>query len=431
MQDMVKVKTHTPASIKIIKVKERPTINAESFSDRKKEKIREREIVYGGVKKSSKKSKYRLFFVAFISVLFLLFALSFLFSGAKITIIPKVKEIQLNDNLTATKDLSTPGLSFDLVVISGEENKSIQGGEMKDTTIKATGTIIVYNSYNSSPQMLDIDTRLEGSNGKIYKTSNKITVPGITKDGKPGNVEVGIYGAEGGEEYNSTPLDFKILGFKGTPKYSKFYARSKGDISGGFKGKSPVVSSLDKASAVNELKAILETKLVKKVTDQIPSGFILYKDAVFTSILDKDITFSPDKDNKVSVKVKGTLYGFLFDEKKLTKKIAEDIVDKYAGEDIYIPNIRDMSFVLADKENVSFADVKSINFTLTGTSKIIWKVDQTSFINDVLGKKKTEFNQILSKYPNIDSAELVLRPFWKSSFPDKSKSIQVIVNYPK
>ena len=383
-------------------------------------------------KSPNKGSKYRIYFVALISVVFLLFALSFLFSGAKVTIVPKVKEIPLNnENLSATKDSSTPGLPFDLVIISGEENKTIQGGVVKDVTIAATGTILIYNSYSSSPQVLAIDTRLEGSNNKIYKTSKKITVPGMTKDGKPGSIEAGIYAAEIGEEYNSTPLDFKILGFQGTPKYSKFYGRSKGDITGGFKGKSSIVSALDKTTAVSELKATLETKLLKKATDQIPSGFILFKDAIFLSIDDQNVSFIPDKENTTLVNIKGTLYGFLFDEKKLTTKIAQDIIDNYDGSGIYMPNIRDLTFSLSDKENISFADVKSINFSLSGTPRIIWRVDEAKFTADLLNKKKSNFNQILSQYSNIDTAVLVIRPFWKTSFPDKSKNIQIIVNYPK
>jgi len=115
--------------------------------------------------------KYRIYFVALISVVFLLFALSFLFSGAKIVITPKIREIPLNsENLSAAKDPNIPGLSFDLVVISGEENKTIQGGEEKEVEISAKGVVLIYNSYSSSSQVLDINTRLEGSNGKIYKT---------------------------------------------------------------------------------------------------------------------------------------------------------------------------------------------------------------------------------------------------------------------
>lgn len=418
LQDMVKVKTPQRMPIK-----ER---QMETERERIPTKLKQNN------KSPNKSSKYRIYFVALISVVFLLFALSFLFSGAKVTIVPKVKEIPLNnENLSAAKDSSTPDLPFDLVVISGEENKTIQGGVVKDVTVAATSTILIYNSYNSSPQVLAIDTRLKGSNNKIYKTSKKITVPGMTKDGKPGSVEVGIYAAGAGEEYNSTPLDFKILGFQGTPKYSRFYGRSKGDITGGFKGKSSIISALDKTTAVSELKATLETKLLKKATDQIPNGFILFKDAIFLSIDDQNVSYTPDKDNMTLVNIKGTLYGFLFDEKKLTTKIAQDIIDNYDGSEVYIPDIRDLTFTLSDKENISFADVKNINFSLSGTPKIIWKVDEAKFTTDLLNKKKNNFNQILSQYPNIDSAVLVIRPFWKTTFPNKSKNIQIIVNYPE
>jgi len=424
LQDMVRVKTPQRP------IKERPVDNVQSFTERIEKKEEKKEIIFNKINQNNKKSKYRFYLVALISVVFLLFALSFLFSGAKVTVTPKIKEIPINENLSATKDSNISGLSFDLVVISGEENKTIQGGEEKEVEIPAKGTVIIYNSYSSSSQSLDIDTRLEGSNGKIYKTSKKITIPGMINS-KPGSVEVDIYGSSSGEEYNSAPIDFKVFGFKGTSKYSKFYARSKGDITGGFKGKTSVVSSLDKATTVSELKATLETKLLKKVSDQIPSGFILFKDAVMLNIDDKNINFIPGKDNMITVNVKGTLYGFLFDEKKLTKKIGEDIIDKYDGDDIYIPNIRDLAFSFSNKDGIASADIKSISFALSGTPRIIWKVDEAKFVTDILNKKKKDFNQILLQYPNIDSAELVIRPFWKSSFPEKSKSIEVIVNYPK
>lgn len=419
LQDMVKVRNNS--SLQVAGKKEK------IFQKPEPKKELELESELGQNKKGS---KYRIYFVALISVLFLLFALSYLFSGAKITIKPKVEDIPINEKLTALKDSNVSDLSFDLVVISGEENKIVEGGEEKDVAIKATGTVLIYNSFSSLPQNLDIDTRLEGSNGKIYKTVKKITVPGMTGD-KPGSVEVGIYGAEAGEAYNSVPLDFKIFGFKGTPKYEKFYARSRGDITGGFKGKSPIVSSLDKASVISELSSTLETKLVKKITDQIPSGFVLFKDAVFLKINDKDVSFTLNKENKTVANVKGTLYGFLFDEKKLTKKIAKDIIEEYNGDEVYMPNIRELTFSLNDKENISFADTKNINFSITGTPEIIWKIDEVKFASDIIGKKKEDFNKILSQYPNIDSAELVIRPFWKSSFPETTKNIEIIVNYPR
>ena len=424
LQDMVRVKK-SPTDIKNNK-KQSVARNTESSSVRN-DRI---EKVYNQAKRSGRGPKYRIYFVALISIIFLLFALSFLFSGAEITLVPKVEDISLNDNLSAAKNSNVSSPSFDLVVISGEENKLIKGGEIKNVAIAATGTVVVYNSYSFSSQNLDIDTRLEGSNGKIYKTIKKIIVPGM-KDSTPGSVEVGIYATDTGGDYNSTPLDFKIFGFKGTPKYSKFYARSKGEITGGFEGKSSVVSSLEKTAVISELKTTLKTELSGKIINQIPSGFILFKDASFLSIDEKDASFTPDKDDMISVNLKGTLYGFLLDEKKLTTQIAKDAIDDYDGSEVYIPNIKDLTFLLSNKDNISFANVNSIDFALSGNPKIVWKIDEKKLISDILGKKKSDFNKILSQYKSIDTAQLSIRPFWKTSFPEESKSVEIIVNYPK
>jgi len=376
-------------------------------------------------------SRYMLWLVAFISVAFCLFALSFLFSKAEIRVEPKMEDVVLNENLSAGKDLNTDNLSFNLVVISDEENKNIQANGEKDVSEKATGTIVIYNAFSSSSQLLSVDTRLEGSNGKIYKTQAKTVVPGMNKDGTPGSVEVKIYGAEAGQEYNSVPLDFKILGFKGNPKYSKFYGRSKGAITGGFVGKAPAVPDAEKTAAVTDLKTALQAKLLKKVNDQIPSGFILFKNAIFLNIDDSNISSTYNKDNSLTLTLSGILSGFLFNEQKLTKKIAEDNIEKYDGSDVYMPNIKDLTFTLTNKDNISLGNAKNINFNLSGTVKIVWKPDVNKFTADLLGKSKNDFNQILSQYPNINSATLSLFPIWKMSIPDKAKNIKVIVNYPK
>lgn len=384
-------------------------------------------------KKGGGSSRYRLWLVALVSILFFLFALSFLFSGAKITINPKIKDLTANANLSATKDGNAESLPFELVVISGEESKTVPAGEEKDVALKAKGRVIIYNTFSTSPQALAIDTRLEGSNGKIYKTEVKTTVPGMAKDGTPGSVEVGIYAGEAGEEYNSAPLDFKIFGFKGTPKYSKFYGRSKGEIISGFKGKSSDISSLEKSNLVAELKSTLKDKLFKKATDQTPTGFILWKDGTILNTEDENMVFT-SFNNTVSANLKGTLSGFLFEEKKLTKKIAEKMLPGEDSSMIYLPNIRDLTFTLPVQESLSgssLADLQNINFNLSGNLKVVWRVDENKLIIDILGKQKGDFNQMLSKYPNIDSAGLSIRPFWKRSLPDEAEDIKIIVNYPK
>ncbi len=372
--------------------------------------------------------RHALWFVAVIAVVFLVFSISFLLTGAEVTVVPKEKDYTLKSSFDAVKDASGEDLAFDLVVLSGDESKILPASGLKSSTVKATGTVIIYNTYGPASQPLAIDTRLEGSNGKLYKTVKAITVPGMQS--KPGSIEVGIYAAEAGPEYNSAPLDFKIFGFKGTPKYEKFYARSKGEISGGYIGQTPQMSETDKASAVAELKGILQEKLLKKANAELPEGFILYKDAVSLNA-DQAPSFSLSLDNHVSVTLHGTLYGIILNEKNLTKKISEILIDQYDGSEVYIPNIKDLAFMLTSKDTDSLNEAKKISFNLSGNPKIIWRVDEDSLASSLVNSSKKDFNTILSKFPSVASAELTLRPAWKNSFPEKVKDIKVKVNYPK
>ncbi|MEI6580654.1 MAG: hypothetical protein WCO07_00610 [bacterium] len=373
---------------------------------------------------------YKLWIVALVSVIFLFFALSFLFSKATITVNPKIKTISLNEDLSAVKNSNTDKLPFDLMVISDQETKTILGGEEKDLKENANGKVVLYNNFSSSPQPLLIDTRLEGSNGKIYKTKTKIVIPGINKDGVPGKVSVDIYALDPGIEYNSPPIDFKIFGFKGSPKYSKFYGRSVGEITGGFVGKSKQISDNQKQNTEKELENNLKTKLFGKAASQIPEGFILFKDATFLNV--DDTSASPvSADGSITLTVKGTLYGFVFNEKKLTDKIVKYLIPDYDGSEVYISNIKDLTFELSNKESMAFASVTDINFNIYGVPKIVYKLDGTKLATSLAGKSKKDFNQILSQYPNIDSASSVIRPVWKSSFPDKSNKIKITINYPK
>src|SRR3989338_3445525 len=390
----------------------------------------ENEIVHQGLEgNDADKPRNLIWFVALGSIIFFLFALSFFFTRAKITVIPLSKDIVLAEDFSAVLDSTTAPLPFDLVVISGEESKNIEAQEKKDVAVPASGTIIIYNDYSSASQTLDINTRLEGSNGKIYKTEKRIVVEGRRGDGSRGFVEVGVYATEPGEAYNSGPLDFKIFGFKGGPKYEKFYGRSKGEMTGGLLGNLPVIGEGDKENTLASLQSTLQTKLLQKAIDQIPPGFILFKDAVFLNI-DEETVDQKEGSSTVSIKVRGTLYGFLLEEDKLTKLIAKNSITEYDDSDVYILNIKNLDFKLLDPATPS-KDVKSINFNLSGKTKIIYRVDEQKIIVDMLGKKKKDFKQVLLEYSNIESADLSLKPFWRRTVPEKAKHVKVTTIYPE
>ncbi len=381
------------------------------------------------LKEPAKRPRYSLWLVAGASLVFLFFAVSFLFAKATVTINPKIQKTALNENFGATKDTSSGNnISFDLISLPGEEIRMVAGGELKDVSLSAKGTVIIYNNYSSVPQRLDIDTRLEGSNGKMYKTVKQITVPGL-KGTTPGSIEVDVYASEPGESSNSGPLDFQIFGFKGTPKYSKFYARSKGDLKGGFVGKQSSIGEEQKKAIANEMQALLEAKLLKRAQDLIPEGFVLFPDAISFKVDGEVLGIAEEAGGEAPFTLKGTLSGFLFDEKELAGKIASETVADFDGNEVFISNLKDLKFTLLSQDTPG-ESVRNITFNLSGNPNIVWSFNEEILKNELLGKSKSEFNEILSKYTNIEGADVVLRPIWRRSFPRDGSKLSVMVNYP-
>lgn len=376
-------------------------------------------------------SSRRIWVLTGISVLIFIFALSLLFSEAKITLDPRSQDVALNKNFFAAKGNLTNDLSFDLVVVSGEEKRTVEGTEEKEVSEPAEGVAVLYNNFSTASQRLDINTRLEGSNGKIYKTKTAVTVPGRKADGTPGSVEVGIYAAESGTAYNSAPLDFTIFGFRGTPKYSKFYGRSKGELSGGFSGTFKNLSESEQARVLTDMKEALEKLLLGKVEGSIPAGFILFPDA--TSLVVEGETVEPlsPEEGTVSLSVRGTLYGFLLEESRLTAKIADTTLDDYDGSEVYIAGLRDLDFTIYNQDALTFKDTRNITFSLSGDVKIVWRLPAEQIVKDMLGRRKKDFPQVLSRYPNVITGNVTLSPFWRRAFPEKADDIKIVINYPE
>lgn len=375
-----------------------------------------------------RRSKLALWSIAGASLLALFFALSFLFAGATVTLTPKVAGVTVDANWSATKDSTGDGLAFQIVSLAGEESANLPSTGTKQVEANATGTVTIYNAYSSAPQKLLINTRLETPDGKIYKIDSAVTVPGTTTvNGQKvaGSVKVSAHASVGGEEYNIGLSDFTIPGFKGDPRYAKFYARSITPMSGGAKGNLNYVSIEDYKKTQDGLTSVLKDKLLKQALAQTPGGFVVFNDGVFL----KPEVAVPNvysKTNLITVTQKGTLYAFLFDEKKLTKKIAEDSISQFDGSDAVIPDLKDLKFTLKNKTLVDPAAAKEISFSLSGQADVVWTVDQMKLADDLAGKKKKDFKDILSNYESIDRAEVAFKPFWRNTFPDDPKKIKIV-----
>ncbi len=319
-------------------------------------------------------------------------------------------------------------LSFSLMTLSAEETATVSASEVKKVDQKATGKVIVYNNYSAASQPLATETRLETKDGKIFKIQGATSIPGTTiKNGEtvPGSLEVTVYADKAGEAYNIGLTDFTILGFKGTPKYTKFYARSRTVMTGGSSGTAYVAGVGDSKSAYDAAVLRLTETLKQKAKAELPKGFLLYDDAIMISTSQTSLS-TASTSTTIPITVHGILNAFIFNEKNLTTKIAEKTISQYDGEPVTIPAITSLVLTLKNKDKLVPATTGEISFSLTGATSVIWEIDEMVVRTALLGKKKNDFQNLLVQYPNIDSAKVIVRPFWRSRFPEKIKNIKII-----
>ncbi|MDD2935610.1 MAG: hypothetical protein PHX25_04045 [Candidatus Pacebacteria bacterium] len=372
------------------------------------------------------KARWWLIVLGVVAILGFLF--SAILSGAEIVIYPKQERVNFQLDLTAIKEgvqTEINGVSFKTVAITSEGSKVTKNFTEKQVAKKASGDIVIFNEYDSAPQRLVINTRFESPDGLIYRIPKSITVPGrkISSDGKvtPGSIQVTVYADAPGEEYNIGLSDFTIPGFKGTDRFSKFYARSKTPMSGGFSGMMKVVADAELEGMTKEIKTNLEKDLKTQIYSQIPEGFVLYDEGIF---FDFESQNNVEEGDSVKVVQKGTLTAVIFDKNILSNFIAENVIDNLDDGTVEIVNIEDLKFTLP--ERISGGD--TLEFSLEGDAHFAWAFDENKLKTDLAGKPKKQIESILSQYDGIDNIEVILRPFWKRSLPSSVEKIKIIRN---
>ncbi len=376
-----------------------------------------------GVRNGTSKS---IWVVAFVFVLFLLYTVFSLFAGATVNVVPKQEATVVDGVFSAYKNASDEQLQFDIMILAKEKSVEVPASVEKQMDRKASGDIVIYNTYSDAAQRLIKNTRFESTDGKIYRIKESTVVPGTeVKDGKiiPGSVEVKVYADEPGEYYNLGLSDFTIPGFKGSERFDNFYARSKTEISGGFSGLVKVPSEEDVLSARAQLRSDIESQLLNEASAQKPNDFVLYQDGIFITF-DDDERILEAKGDSVEIIERGTFNGIIFSKQNLAKFIARQTSSSYEGDDVYIQDVEDISFNIENKDGDNFP-VNHFLFTLSGPIKIVWTVDEDALKSELVNTSKKDFNKIMAGFFNIEKAEATIRPFWKRTFPAEEKNIRI------
>jgi hypothetical protein len=374
-------------------------------------------------------SHLALWLIAGVSFVVLSLAAALLFSGAKVTVVPKQQPVFIEAQFESFRnDTTIPSgeLSHEIMTIDAEATQTVPATTEEEAADRASGTIIVYNNFSSASQRLITNTRFETPDGLIYRIGEPVVVPGQrTVEGKtvPGSIEATVYADEPGESYNINLTDFTIPGFKGSPRYDGFYARSMTPMTGGFIGTRLAVDETTLAQARKTIEGSLREELLAKAFSQKPEGFYLFENGItiaYTQLPNEDAA------NSVTIKEKGALSGILFSKEDFDARVAKNTVAGIAEEDwVTLVNTEGLSFSLLGDETAP-AQAERISFLISGNAHVVWQFDAEKLVSDLAGRSKEALQTVLSGYPSIEEAQVVLRPFWKQTFPEDPEKIDIV-----
>lgn len=288
---------------------------------------------------------------------------------------------------------------------------------------KSSGKIIIYNAFSADPQALVRNTRFQAPDGKMYRIDRSITVPGMrTVNGEtvPGSLEVTVSADQPGEEYNIGLVDFTVPGFTGTPRFAKFFARSKTAMTGGFIGRTRVVTQEDVSVLRNRLEQQLRVRLREKASLQIPEDFLLFDDAreVFITVKEA-IPEAGAAGATLTMDLSGTLSAFLIRRQDIERALAARVFD--GAVDTYIANINDLGISVETRDVAK----KEIVFRVRGDAHFVWNTVDAELLKRELIASRGAYTTAFKKYPSIIRAEIIFRPSWWKFFPRNIADIAI------
>ncbi len=362
--------------------------------------------------------------IAIVLVVAASIAALFYFSSAKVEVTPNTVSAAVQGSFTATQ--STGDFPFEILTAQKIASQSVKATGTKTVTSSASGTITIYNAQ-ARTQKLIANTRFATAAGLIFRIHTAVTVPAGTS-AKPGSVTAKVYADQAGSTYNVGPTSFTIPGFAGTPQASTVYARSTSAMTGGASGTVPVVDAALEKQAKTALMSALGPDLESSIRAQVPQGYTLLPGAATTTYEELESSASAST-GMAEVKEQGTITAVVFPNAVLAKQVAASVTGLgYQGEPVTLGTASNLTLTPAN--GMPDPQATSFSFTLSGTASLIYTIDPTRIAAAISGKTRSAAEVALTNYPEVKRAVIILRPFWRQTFPQDPASISVVVNNP-
>ncbi|MFC1700663.1 hypothetical protein ACFLZ0_00735 [Patescibacteria group bacterium] len=376
------------------------------------------------------------FFACFIGLAIILTSLVvyFVLPTAEIEIYPNIETINFDLSVSGSKDIME--IDTDLNKIPLQEirvektiSKEFESTGEKDLAEKATGIITIYNEYSSDPQTLVATTRFRSPDGKIFRITKNIIVPGAKIENAkivPNTLDVEVVADQPGPDYNIEPSEFTIPGFKGSPKYVGFYGKSTESMSGGAIGRVKVVIAEDMDGAEDILREELFDSVKESLQKEIPDGFGLIEDSIQENIIEKEFSVEQDEEaESFTLNIKAEALALAYKKYDL-----KSIIDLNL-----IAEVDDNKKILSDSQEFEWTgvefdeDKEEVSLSLSVRENVSLDVDISSIKNDLAGKNEIEARKYFSGQTDIQKVKFSFWPFWVKKIPTKQSRIKITTIY--
>ncbi len=347
-------------------------------------------------------------------------------SGATISIVPMTSKVDANFSFKGTKDPGTGDIQYSTVALSQDAAAQIPYTDKKTTNTKAAGQIQLINS-STAAQKLVATTRLESTDGKIYRLVSAVTIP-AKKGTQAGVINANVQADQPGPTYNASSTTFTIPGLKTNPaKFKAITGRTlTAGIKGGATGVLPIIKPADLKNIQTSLRDSLTKELNEKILTQVPKDSILYTNTAYLTFESEAPAIADAKNALVTEKA--TAHGIIIKKSDLAALIAKKTINSYRDEQVAIPDVSKLSLKLQNSSPETI-EKGTITGIVQGSTTIQWIVSEEGIRKSVLGIPQGQFESMMAKVDGLQKVHLLLTPFWKSSLPNNPEKIKIITKY--
>jgi hypothetical protein len=365
-----------------------------------------------------------------VALIIVFYGVTAVFGRADIAINFKKTPWQYQGAFTADKaassiDAAHNVLPAQLFTIPKNTTQLFPASAKQNVSVRAGGTLTIYNAYSSAAQQLVAATRFVTPDGKIFRLVAAVTVPGAqVTNGQivPSSITTAVVADKPGPDYNVSAISkLTVPGFQGTPKYNGFYGALLNGTSGGFIGQKAVPTAADITNAKAKMTSILQAGLQTGLANTYPSNFKILDGATSVVITRLTMNTSTDQNGNFSVFGEATLQAIGFDEAAFKQHLLS-LAQTTEPSSTFNSLTLNYSNVKLDFVN------GRLTFSLAAQGALEPAFSADNFKAGIEGKSVSEARTAIASLPELQEGSISVWPAWVWNIPGNPGKINVMAN---